>query len=107
MIERDVQRFEIVEFVFDLGTVNDGEPETPHQILELENRLRQGMPAAERRMHAGQSRIESAGDGLGTCQFPLAAFKRGGHPVLHFIEPLAPDRALILRGGTERRLQFA
>ena len=94
MIFRNVERLEVVPFVFDLGSLCDREAESPHDVLEFVHRLDERVLFAKAQGRAGQREIEPAGDRLGSRQLLLTRFKRGFDLGLGLVEALADDRPL-------------
>ena len=58
MLERDVERLEVVPLVFDLRPLGRREAEPAHDVLQLFDRLRDRMQPADAERLAGQRRIE-------------------------------------------------
>ena len=58
MFTRDVQRFEIVPFVFDFRTIGNREPQPAHNVLEFFHRLRDRVQTADAKLGAGHGGVE-------------------------------------------------
>ena len=58
MVGRDIQRLEIVPFVFDFRPVGDGESQPAHDLFQFFDRLRDRMQMAERGPRTGLRRIK-------------------------------------------------
>ncbi len=99
---RNVQRFEVMPLIFDLGAHGHGEAEPAHDLFEFFDRLRQRMQPAQPFCSSGQGAIERLAIGRGAAAFfePLFGGCEGSFDLaLDLVEPLATGR---LFSGRER-----
>jgi len=61
MIGRNIQRFEVVEFVLDLRTLGDLKAGAPEDLLDAQPRLRDRMQTALRLAAPGERDVDRAG----------------------------------------------
>ena len=105
----NVERLEVVAFVFDLGPVTGGEAKPTHDVLELGNRLHQRMPLAQRRTNPGQGIVNtwSGGHDWGRAtRFAFGRNKRCRYGGFDFVEPLADGRLFLFGDFSQDRLQL-
>ena len=101
----DVEGFEVVPLVFDLRTVDDREPEPPHDAAKLIHRLRERMPPAPFEGRAGQRDVDPADRRSRFRQFGLTRVERRLDAGLHLVELLADDGAFFGRNLPQQLLQ--
>jgi hypothetical protein len=105
----DVERYEIMPSVFDFGAFDNGEPETPHDLFEMLDGLRDGMDTPQVMSRPRQRRVEQRTTAMRAVRVAGQTFGGSGHrrfdALFGFIELLASCWFIFLGKSAELLLK--